>query len=143
MINTDDFLEHYGVKGMRWGVRKQQAKRVSTDGKEANRILSKEKEQGIRSLTSHELRVINTRRDLETKFEKQNPKPPTLAAHGKKFAMEIATAAGIGTAAGLYKIATSEAGKAIATKGIDYVKSSPFLKLGVKSLPVNEQLKLF
>lgn len=142
MISTDDFLEHYGVKGMKWGQRKQ-PKRQSTDGKEATRILEKAGKEGIRSLTNHELRVINSRRGLEKAFETQNPPPATLASHGKKFAKEVLTAAGIGSAAGIYKLATSPQGKAAMAKGVQMVKSSPFLKIGVKSLPVDEQLTLF
>lgn len=71
------FLEHYGVKGMRWGVRRRSASvpKYSDEGAEARLILKKKKDYGIGSLTNHELRVVNSRIKLEQEFHKMNPKP--------------------------------------------------------------------
>lgn len=39
-MNNDDFLAHYGVKGMKWGVRKEHYRSYSDDGSRSSRRLS-------------------------------------------------------------------------------------------------------
>lgn len=77
-----DFLEHWGVKGMRWGRRKD--KGGSADGPPAKRdddsedfsrtadIAVRAKSNGIRTLSNKELRDLVDRINLEQNFAKVN-----------------------------------------------------------------------
>lgn len=40
----DDYLEHHGIKGMRWGHRKQQLRAKGYTRRQANKIIKREKE---------------------------------------------------------------------------------------------------
>lgn len=53
---TDDFLEHYGVKGMKWGVRRDRSSRSSSGGgkREFKRISPKPSEKRSFKRTSPE-----------------------------------------------------------------------------------------
>lgn len=74
MKKTDEFLEHYGILGMKWGVRRDRrraAKRAraeepdSEDGR-AKKILSKKK---ISSLSNAELQMLTKRIQLEKDYK--------------------------------------------------------------------------
>lgn len=47
-MNSEEFLSHYGVKGMRWGVRKSKAQRQAS---------ARKKGMGVRKLKSENQRV--------------------------------------------------------------------------------------
>lgn len=53
ILQTDDFIEHHGVKGMHWGVRKQQYKQnvksIKQKYKKANKELYKERRKEIKN----------------------------------------------------------------------------------------------
>lgn len=65
IINADEYLEHYGVKGMKWGVRKQQRaykmKRTATQKKEnrARRLAGKKTKPGKKVGIGERLRTLN------------------------------------------------------------------------------------
>lgn len=67
-----DFLEHYGVKGMKWGVSRMPGSpgRASTERKVADKTYFKDKEHGRRALTNKELADYNKRLQLENNFLK-------------------------------------------------------------------------
>lgn len=75
----DDFLEHHGVKGMKWGVRKQDStgalrqkkpRVLSTEAKRKEQIISKAKKKGKDSLTNKELADLNKRLQMEQQFSR-------------------------------------------------------------------------
>lgn len=70
-----DFIEHVGVKGMHWGVRRGGKSKVkpSQDSKQANAVLKKAKTGTIRSLSNNEIRTFTTRLQLETQFRNATP----------------------------------------------------------------------
>ncbi len=86
MAHSDvgEFIEHVGVKGMKWGVRKSRsgkssktsAKKTvrSPESKEAFRISEKARTKGIRSLTNKELQDFNERMRLQMQFSQLSPK---------------------------------------------------------------------
>lgn len=120
---VDEFLEHYGIKGMRWGVRrmrsragkKGEAPRPSDEGRAALKILDKQKKYGTVALTNHELRVVNARIKLEQEFHKMNPKPKSKLQKGMEFVDKAAKV--YDSVEKMEKIFTSQKGKAKIAKG--------------------------
>jgi rRNA maturation endonuclease Nob1 len=78
-IDTDDFLAHFGIKGMKWGVRhaigpagRVTQKRVLSPSDEAREIANLRKKH-VSELSNAELKKLTTRVDLEQKYNKINP----------------------------------------------------------------------
>lgn len=124
---VDDFLEHFGVKGMRWGVRRDSAgsaqavttkvtpgKKVSATGgsglhpsDDAIRVAGlkqKAKKSSTDALTTKEMQDLVQRMNLESQYSKLQH-----SSSGKKFVKKLmskdgqkkmkAVASGLGTAA--------------------------------------------
>jgi hypothetical protein len=83
---VEQLIEHYGVKGMRWGVRRKRPK-SSADSSSVSRLLKKKPRQ----LSDAELKKINNRLNLERQFSSLNP---SKTAKGKKFVSSILSNAG-------------------------------------------------
>ncbi len=69
-------LYHYGVKGMKWGVRKDRSssrknktKGWSKDAKRANSI----KKKSVKQMSNAELKELNKRMELESNYHRLNP----------------------------------------------------------------------
>lgn len=74
----EDILEHYGIRGMKWGV-KRTRKQIdsSPDAPEhihARQLHAKAKTSGTRKLSNRELQDLNTRLNLEQNFANLNSK---------------------------------------------------------------------
>lgn len=96
-------LMHYGVLGMKWGVRKDRSsgssrkkhwkKSWSDDANEARAI----KKKKVKQMSNAELKKLNERTRLEQEYSRLNP---SAISKGKK---RVAAAIGImGTAVGVY-----------------------------------------
>ena len=84
-IPKSDELQHVGVKGMKWGVRKDRSARINNIKIQTkippppdNRSADSKRAQGLRSkkvseLSNDELRTLNQRVELERKFKELNP----------------------------------------------------------------------
>lgn len=114
MRNTDDFLEHYGVKGMRWGVRKDRGSRMGSSAEP--RVTRRErKEINLRRYASARRRVLSDK-DLDqfiSRLEKEKKLKSLVKADlspGKAAAQELMKNAGTKIAgtvlagAGMYTI---------------------------------------
>lgn len=68
-LTYNDYLAHYGVKGMKWGVRKRSksgsSDRYSSDHKTTKAAESKAKKYGAESLSNKELSDIQNRANLK------------------------------------------------------------------------------
>lgn len=112
-------LEHAGVKGMRWGVRRYQnkdgsltaagRKRYSDDYVRAKTL----KKKRLSQLSNAELRDLNNRMQLENQYK--SLKKQRVSA-GRKFVQDVAYEAAKNTA--------SEYAKKYAKKGIAYMAES-------------------
>ena len=99
-------LAHYGIPGMKWGVRKK--RNPSGDAIESSKIRKKH----VSEMSNDELRKLNNRQELERKYAKSNPKLRTRAVQKGKQILAVA-----GTAVAVYNLATSPAGKAAVSSG--------------------------
>jgi hypothetical protein len=93
MAVVDDILKQSGVKGMRWGVRKdnrlersRQAAKDSEDAATAKAAMDKVKTHGTKSLTNAELELLVKRLDLEKRFVQNKGGPKKT---GRRMTEEI------------------------------------------------------
>ncbi len=85
-----EFLEHYGVKGQKWGVRRKSSKKGisrSPDSQQALKIYNKSQKKGIRSLTNKEIQTYTQRMQLQRQFA--NLMPRSNFQKGKDFTKEV------------------------------------------------------
>lgn len=103
-FKMENELYHYGVLGMKWGVRKSQSKSSSSKRKNGQRKLSDDareasaiKKKSIGQMTNAELRKANERTRLEQEYSRLNP-----STVKKGFTFVVATAGVMNTALNLY-----------------------------------------
>jgi hypothetical protein len=100
METLEDVLAHYGIKGMKWGVRRsdrelRRARRQKTSGppsedaKRASAAASKAKAGGISTLSNQELQQLNNRLNLEQQYNRLTTSEKKKKNAGSKFAQEF------------------------------------------------------
>lgn len=95
MPDVEGVLEHYGKKGMKWGVRKS-THPASEDAAKVHEIKTQAKKQGKHTLTNEQLRTANQRLELESKFKKGTVRPkPALIKAGETAVISMLVAGGI------------------------------------------------
>ena len=85
-----DGLLHYGIKGMKWGVRRSDAQlatsksapkpALSEDAKTANKLYNKIETKGTGSLSNQEMRQFLERMNLERQYSQMMSSPPGKSA---------------------------------------------------------------
>ena len=74
-MDYDDVLAHFGVKGMRWGVRKSEsAKRAARKESEDYSSTKNLRKKPVSTLSNAELRKVNERIQLEQTYKQLNSK---------------------------------------------------------------------
>lgn len=71
--DVEDFFEHFGVKGMKWGQRKADRPAPSADSTNFRGIRTKGKAGGVQSLSNKELADFIARANLERQYKTLNP----------------------------------------------------------------------
>ena len=102
-IDEDDFLEHFGVKGMHWGVRRDSsggggsggASHISPDAARAHASATAARKHGTSALSNQDLQHLVARSQLERQYGQLNQRQ---ASQGEKIAKEILIGAGKQTA---------------------------------------------
>lgn len=69
MDGTEEFLKHFGIKGMRWGVKKKPHP-VSTDAKGKQKVKDKVKTTKIASVSNRDLQMAINRMQLEQNYKR-------------------------------------------------------------------------
>jgi hypothetical protein len=87
-VEIEEFLEHFGVKGMRWGVRG--TRRVQKRLDRANRIL-----EGKGSLKDNLLRSAFTKKGINRQLQRGADDQAKILAGKKRVSNALATASGI------------------------------------------------
>lgn len=106
---SKDTVEHFGVKGMKWGVRK---KRRSADFNEAQRLRKKNPD----TLSNKELQTLNTRMNLENQYRTNRINNQSQA---RKYAKQILVGTAVSTATAIMTKNYPElisSGKSLASK---------------------------
>lgn len=106
-VNLETILEHHGVKGMKWGVRKRrnESARAKTFGNKG-----KSKGPDVKEIPDKELRDIVNRMNLERQFSSLTKTPSTLEKTTKTVGSILAVGATVNSAIAFSR---SPAGQAI------------------------------
>ena len=87
----EEFLEHYGVKGMRWGVHRSRSARRKASGKPDNgpkakpkQASSTPKKKSVKDMTDEELKAAVQRIELERKYSQLAPSTKSKGAQAAK-----------------------------------------------------------
>lgn len=108
-----DHLSHYGVRGMKWGVRRK----IGPNGRVQKGSVDFRTTKELRKRPSHtlsnmQLKKVNERMQLEQKFSQMNPSKKEKG----RMKVKAMIAAG-GTAISVYNMVNSPAGKALMSAG--------------------------
>jgi len=87
---VDEFLKHYGVLGMKWGVRKgssssSRRKKSSSKSSDARKTDELAK-RGAKNLSDKQLRAVNNRLNMEKQFNSLTAKQKSK---GRKFVEDV------------------------------------------------------
>lgn len=121
----NNYLKHYGVLGMKWGIRRSQAQLDGAAGRRAKRrstwsedarTASELKAKGRNKLSNAELKKVNERMRLEQEYSRLNP---NAVQKGWKYV--AATVGVMGTALALKNNSSQiiDIGRSFATNFID------------------------
>lgn len=116
-----DCLEHHGIKGMKWGVRKGSSSSDSTTsrpGASADHIVAeahkaKIRTTGLHALSNKDLEELNKRMQLEQTQRDLSGKKPNQFDKGHSHVKKVLAAGK--TLADIYNTVNSPAGKALKT----------------------------
>lgn len=80
----ENSLEHYGVKGMKWGVRRKNpsGEPASSDAERASQLTSRARTSGSKALSNAELRTAIERMNLEQQYERLRPRSTSEKVKG-------------------------------------------------------------
>lgn len=108
---SEDFIKHFGVKGMRWGVRNPESKRKAAQSEDHKTSRALQKRHNS-SLSNNELATIQQRLTLEANVNKLDG---SKVKKGSDKAAYILGTLGVGAAA--YNMFKSPAGQAAINAG--------------------------
>lgn len=126
MLSKDEFLEHFGVKGMKWGKRKDSSSsnvHRSADAARYRKIEDRAKKKGLDNLSNDDLAKLNKRQQLLAEYAKNNPSKAKKAANGYKTTASVLKTVGslvvvAGAIAGVTAAATKSEGALAIAKAL-------------------------
>lgn len=117
-MEVDEFIEHFGTRGMKWGVRNDKSSlsvKTSADYRKVAELKKKPKP----SLTNKQLKTANERMQLERSFSQMNP---STVKKGHDFLKGALASAALGIS--VYSMVNSPAGKAFMGVGKKAVRKT-------------------
>ena len=124
-----DFIEHFGVRGMRWGVRrsrggvekgkKESGKKDDSDG--PKKVVGKTKTEGksAATMSDAQLKKVNARLQMEKQYKDLTKLPPSKGAAVTKFFADVAVnVARTQITSVANDLASQKIGAALASKGL-------------------------
>lgn len=120
-ISMEDFLKHYGVKGMKWGVRRDQDAAAARKRSEDHIRSRQLKRKPIHSLSNAELKFLNERLNLEQNASRLNP---NKVKKGRDTAKEIVATVGVATS--VLALTNTPLGKAAISSGKRILRGEMF-----------------
>lgn len=92
-VDYDDYLEHYGVKGMKWGKRKNKDKGdsrplTSEDAFTAKTLQRSADNKGVGHLSNKELKSVVARMELQQQYDNLQKKGSRVES-GKSFLADV------------------------------------------------------
>lgn len=118
-----DILAHYGVKGMRWGVRRKNPSGEASKKEEKSEDYKRSRElkaRPVSSMSNKELKELNNRLQLEKTYKEVTGTNQSVIKRGMKPAKEILEAGT--TLAAMYTLYNSPAGKAARSVAQEIIK---------------------
>jgi hypothetical protein len=112
--DIDEFIEHYGKKGMRWGVRNARNRVTTSSDYRKTKPLRNRK---TKELSNKQLQNVNARINLEQNYRRLNPSKIQIGS-----AMAKTTLAALTTVASVYTLAKSPAGQAAINAGKKFMQ---------------------
>ena len=110
---SEEFLAHYGVRGMKWGVRKKRSASADSQRHGAN------KKKALKELSDDELKNLVNRLNMEQNARRLNPSKVNKGHNAVKAALAV----GI-TANSVIAFASSPAGRKMERAFINAIKTS-------------------
>jgi len=88
MDTAEEILAHHGVKGMKWGVRKQESSSSlhpkNPDAARAGEVHALVKKHGTSAVSNADLKFLNERATLESKYKTLFPRKQSLLEKGAR-----------------------------------------------------------
>lgn len=106
----DNYLAHFGVKGMKWGVRRKR----SGDSSETRSL----KRKPIKSMSNAELKRANERMNLEANYK--DLVRTRNASPARKFARKVIMGAAVAAATPVATAAIKKGGSWLAKNGLNF-----------------------
>lgn len=117
MFEEGEYLEHFGVKGMKWGQRKSDRSTSTADSSDDAKIAREAavtaKTKGLSALSNKELQTLVTRMNLEQQYSTLNGNQSNIKKI-KNGQDKVKTVLAVGTTVNeVIKFVNSPAGKAV------------------------------
>lgn len=103
MSLVDEFLEHHGVKGQKWGIRRNRStssakssgeKIVSPDATRSTYVEELIRRHGTQAVSNEDLKLVTTRAELNVKYQKYYPPKQSKKKRAARWVLSLLASEG-------------------------------------------------